>query len=219
MATTNTYNFDPRLWDIIEDAYERIQIEAHELNAQHVRSALRSLNLKLNAMVGYLEPQVQIENAYLTATQTQGQEFFTMPTGTFDILTMQVRRDGIDTEVTRIPREDYRNQSDKTATGRPSMYYLERRQTSIRVYPYLKPEAGDVFVIDYLKRPQDAGDMGNTLELPPHWHEAVTATLTAALAEKRRPEQFAMKDQLAKRARTRAKLSERSGGDMRVRLR
>lgn len=217
MATSNQWSLDPYVYEYIEEAFERVGVESTQIDADKIRSALRSVFLFTNAYSGWLEPQAQIIS-FQPAVMTEGQEFFELPAEAVDIISMRLLRSTSVTPINRMSRDDFRNLARPELSGRPYEYYLDREYSPLRVYPYLRPNAGDIIKLDYLRRPQDVG-FGNTMELEPHWHEAWVASLAEKLAEKFAPERLSEKVSLARIARRRAKTEERSGGDIRFRAR
>lgn len=197
MAVLGTYNFNPKIGECLEEAFERGPlIHPSAIGGDHIDSALRSIRF----MLGSEWPALGIKNWQVlqgTYTSVADATYFA-PTdlGLQDILTMVLRRSYGDTTMQRISREDYTTIVNKSHTGRPSNYWIERVMVSgvHRVRAYVWPamvNSTDVFVYDYLVRLSDAGQPGNTLDMPYYVQEAFVAGLAARLAQKFKPERYA----------------------------
>jgi len=197
MAVPGTYNFNPKILECLEEAFERGPlIHPSSIGGDHIDSALRSIRF----MLGSEWPALGIKNWQVrqgTYTAVAGDTFFD-PTdlGLQDILTMVLRRSYGDTTCVRISREDYTTIVRKSHTGRPSSFWVERIMVAgvhrVRVYVWPAMEnSTDTFVYDYLVRLSDAGTLGNTLDMPYYSQEAFVSGLAARLAQKFKPERFA----------------------------
>jgi hypothetical protein len=116
--------------------------------------------------------------------------------GVDDILEASYRNsDNIDTPLTKINRSTYQALSNKTSTGNPTQYFVQRFIDKITVTLYLTPgsdEAGNFFNYYYVKRIQDAGDYSNDADVPYRFVPCMTAGLAYYLAVKYAPEKIQM---------------------------
>jgi len=78
----------------------------------------------------------------------------------------------------------------KTSTGRPTQYFLDRQITpNLKLYP--TPEnSTDVIVYDALTRIQDADSAANTMEIPFRFYPCLTAGLAYYIAMKKAPDRI-----------------------------
>ena len=94
---------------------------------------------------------------------------------TIDILSGVIRRDGTDVSISQISRSTFLNIPNKTTTGRPTQYYVDRQITPlIKLWP--TPEnSTDIFVYDRLVRIDDADTSVNTVEVPFRFYPCLAA--------------------------------------------
>lgn len=188
MATSSTYTFNPEVVDVIDEAFERCGIDPATLGERHLRSARMSANLLFiewaNDGVSLYMVQEQ------TQTLTQGDLDYALPTGSIAILDCVIRRDGVDTPVHRITREQYHQIPDKDQEGFVSMIYHDRRTNLF--YLWLSPD-NSVDVLRYytLRRRQD---ISVTLSQNPDaaylWLDALCAGVASRLSVKYAPTRF-----------------------------
>jgi hypothetical protein len=109
-----------------------------------------------------------------------------------DILSAVVRRSSRDISINRIGRDDYLRIPDKTTTGRPIQFYVDRLITPVyRIWP--SPEnSTDQIIYDRMVRIDDADDSVNTVEVPWRFYPCLTAGLAYYLALKRAPDRVQM---------------------------
>ena len=90
--------------------------------------------------------------------------------GADDILEASYRNSSnVDTPLSKISRSTYQALSNKTSTGQPTQYFVQRFIDKITVTLYLTPgtdQAGKFFNYYYVKRIQDAGDYTNDADVP-----------------------------------------------------
>jgi hypothetical protein len=110
------------------------------------------------------------------------------PQSTVDILSGVVRRSNSDISITRVSRDDYLTIANKSTTGRPTQFYVDRQITPIvKIWP--APEnSTDIFIYDRLVRIDDADASVNTLDIPFRFYPCLTAGLAYYMALKRAPE-------------------------------
>ena len=81
--------------------------------------------------------------------------------GVDDVLEASYRNSSsVDTPLSKISRSTYQALSNKTSTGQPTQYFVQRFIDKITVTLYLTPgtdQAGNFFNYYYVKRIQDAG--------------------------------------------------------------
>lgn len=105
-----------------------------------------------------------------------------------DILSAIVRRSSQDLSVSRISRGDYLNIPNKTESGRPTQYYVDRLITPvIKIWP--APEnSTDQIIYDRLVRIDDADTSVNTIEVPFRFYPCLAAGLAYYIALKKAPD-------------------------------
>lgn len=184
VSGTRTFNLD--IAEMIEEAYERCGLEMR--TGYDAKTARRSLNLMFAEWANRGLNLWTVEQATITLTQGQAQE--TLGAEVVDILEVVLRRDGNDTEITRIGRGEYLRQVDKAQTGRPVQFYFDRGITPvINLWP--APEnSTDQLVYYYVQRIDDAGALVNTTEMPFRFYPCAVAGLAYYLAMKKAPERL-----------------------------
>ncbi len=190
--------------DIAEEAYERIGIQG--VSGYQLKSARRSLNILFQewANRGLHYWEIANNNFTLVADQAvytmfrssaDGTSSTTAVFGVDDVLEASFRNNNIDTPLTKINRSQYQALSNKTATGQPTQYYVQRFIDKITVTLYLTPgstEAGKFINYYYVKRIQDAGDYTNDADVPYRFVPCMTAGLAYYLSIKNAPERTQM---------------------------
>ena len=82
--------------------------------------------------------------------------------GVDDVLEASYRNANVDVPLTKINRAAYQSLSNKTSTGQPTQYFVQRLIDRVTVTLYLTPgsdQAGKFLNYYYVKRIQDAGDI------------------------------------------------------------
>jgi len=107
---------------------------------------------------------------------------------TIDILSAVIRRSGTDVSISRVSRDTFLNIPNKTTTGRPTQYYVDRQITPVlKIWP--TPEnSTDIFIYDRLVRIDDADTSANTVEIPFRFYPCLAAGLAYYIALKRSPD-------------------------------
>jgi len=107
---------------------------------------------------------------------------------TIDILSAVIRRNNTDISISRVSRDTFLNIPNKTTTGRPTQYYVDRQITPVlKIWP--TPEnSTDIFIYDRLVRIDDADTSANTVEIPFRFYPCLAAGLAYYIALKRSPD-------------------------------
>ena len=109
---------------------------------------------------------------------------------TIDILSGVIRRSSSDISVTRISRDDYLTIANKSTTGRPTQFYVDRQITPVvKIWP--TPEnSTDEFIYDRLVRIDDADTSVDTVAVPFRFYPCLTAGLAYYLSLKKAPDRI-----------------------------
>ena len=136
IATTTTFEKTFTIDEVIEDAYERIGMQG--TSGYQLKTARRSLNILFqewgNRGLHYWEVAnssftlVTDQNEYIIYRSTgDGTSSTTAIYGAGDILEASYRNaSNVDSPLTKIDRSTYQALSNKTATGTPSQYWVQR---------------------------------------------------------------------------------------------
>tara|TARA_A100001391_G_scaffold187966_1_gene158264 strand:- start:63 stop:731 length:669 start_codon:yes stop_codon:yes gene_type:complete len=186
MATSSSTDFELDVAEYIEEAFERCGLEAK--TGYDLQTARRSMNIMLAEWANRGLNQWTIEQR--TQALTTSDSEYSLGTDLIDILSLVVRRSGTDFTMTRISRDAFLNLPNKTSTGRPTQYFLDRQITpNLKLFP--TPEnSTDVIVYDALTRIQDVDAQVNTMEIPFRFYPCLTAGLAYYIAMKRAPDRI-----------------------------
>jgi hypothetical protein len=186
MTTSGTKTFELDVTEYIEEAFERCGLEVR--TGYDIRTAKRSLNLLLADWANRGLNQWTI--AQTTVTVTQGTRDYALGPDTIDILSVVVRRDGVDYGIERISRDDYLNIPTKTTQSRVSQFFVDRQITPVlKVWP-APDNSTDILIFDRLVRMDDARSPTNTLQMPFRFYPALAAGLAYYLSIKRSPQRI-----------------------------
>ncbi len=201
-TTSGTVIFDKNfsIDEIIEDAYERIGLQGSSGN--QMRTARRSLNIMFQewANRGLHYWEVANNNITLVADQKEYTMFRSTGDGTSDatavygvddVLEASYRASNIDTPLTKINRSTYQALSNKSSTGQPTQYFVQRFIDKVTITLYLTPgsnEAGNFLNYYYVKRIQDVGDYTNATDVPYRFVPCMVSGLAFYLAQKFNPQ-------------------------------
>ena len=202
-TTSGTATFEKgfSIADIVEEAYERIGIQG--VSGYQLKGARRSLNILFQEWANRGLHYWEIANNNITLVN--GQSVYTMYRSTADgtsdatavygvedVLEASYRNsDNIDFPLTKINRSEYQSFSNKSETGVPTQYFVQRFIDKITITLYLTPgtsEAGNKINYYYAKRIQDAGDYTNDADVPYRFVPCMVTGLAYYLAIKFAPE-------------------------------
>jgi len=188
MASTGTFLFDPNLASIADEAVERAGLNLQEIVGEHIISIRRSAGFMLSSWSNRGHRQWTFEQ--IVHTVAADEVSFDLPVGSIEVQSAVVRRNGVDTEIYPISREDYLVLHDKNLTGRPDRYFVDRRRDTDgtnqpQVFFWLAGEnTTDQIIMNVYKQIQDVGNAQNTLDIPFRFQEAFVAELAARVALK-----------------------------------
>jgi len=201
-TTSGTTIFDKNfaIDEIIEEAYERIGMQG--VSGNQLRMARRSLNIMFQEWANRGLHYWEVANNSITlvadqATYTMfrstsdGTSSTTAVYGVDDVLEASFRNSNIDTPLTKINRSQYQALSNKTATGTPTQYFVQRLIDRVTITLYLTPgsnEAGKFINYYYVKRIQDVGDYTNATDVPYRFVPCMASGLAFYLAQKFKPQ-------------------------------
>jgi len=203
MATSGTTTFESTfsIDDIITEAYERLG--RFDYSGNDLRSARRSLNIMFQEWANRGLHYWQVKNNSITLVN--GQSVYTMfrsPAdgtsdatavyGVDDVLEAVYRNSSsTDFPLTKINRSAYQGLSNKTNTGTPTQYFVQRFIDKVTITLYLTPgssEAGNKLNFYYVKRIQDAGAYTNEADVPYRFVPCMVAGLAYYLSQKINPQ-------------------------------
>ena len=126
------------------------------------------------------------------ASHSSGDVVTNFVNGADDILEASFRNDSsIDVPLTKIARSAYQALSNKSSTGQPSQYFVQRFIDKITINLYLTPgstENGKFLNFFFVKRIQDAGAYTNGADVPYRFVPCMVSGLTYYLSQKYAPQ-------------------------------
>lgn len=186
MTTSGSTNFELDVTDYIEEAFERCGLEPR--TGDDLRTAKRSLNLLLADWANRGLNQWTVKQRTFTVAANDGD--YALDPDIIDILSLTVRRSGTDYSLERLSRSDFLNIPNKTTSGRPSQFFLDRQITpNLKVWP-VPDNSSDVILYDALTRIQDADTFTNTMDVPFRFYPCLAAGLAYYISMKKAPERI-----------------------------
>ena len=200
---TTTFEKGFTIADIVEEAYERIGLRG--VSGYQLKSAKRSLNILFQEWANRGLHYWEVRNNSITLVNGQseytmfrstadGTSDATAVYGVDDVLEASFRNDSnIDVPLTKINRSAYQALSNKTSTGQPTQYFVQRFIDKVTITLYLTPgssEAGKFINYYYVKRIEDAGAYTNDADVPYRFIPCLLAGLSYYLSIKYAPERI-----------------------------
>ena len=186
MTLSSSTDFELDVTEYIEEAFERCGLEVR--TGYDLKTAKRSLNLMLAEWANRGLNQWTIVQR--TQNLTAGSIEYTLSDDIIDILSVAVVRDDIYYPLERISRDAYLAIPNKTTSGRPTQFFLDRLITP-KLKIWLSPEnSTDVLYYDALTRMNDADNYTNTMEIPFRFYPCLAAGLAYYIAIKRAPDRI-----------------------------
>ena len=188
MATSGSKDFELDVADYVEEAFERCGLEVR--TGYDLKTAKRSLNLMLAEWANRGLNQWTIKQR--TVTMVSGTGNYNLGTDVIDILSVVVRRSSTDYSLDRISRDTYLSIPNKSTTGRPNQFFLDRQITpDLKVWP-VPDNSTDVIYYDALVRMDDAVTYTNTMDIPFRLYPCLAAGLAYYISIKRQPNRTQM---------------------------
>ena len=203
MATSGNTTFESSFYidDIITEAYERLG--RFDYSGNDIKAARRSLNIMFQEWANRGLNYWEVANNSITLVNNQsvytmfrstadGTSSATAVYGVDDVLEASYRNSSnIDFPLTKINRSAYQAFSNKSDTGKPTQYFVQRFIDRVTITLYLTPgsnEAGDKINYYYVKRIQDAGNYTNEADVPYRFVPCMVSGLAYYLSQKFKPE-------------------------------
>jgi hypothetical protein len=220
MATSGTVAFRPDVEQIITESYERCGIDAQTRTGDQAVSARRSLNLLFSewANRGINYWAVQNNTQILVKDQTAP---YTLPVGTIDLIDVVIRDTSgtstTDTVLNRISIADYNQLPDKTSSGKPSQYMLDKQYTP-NLYVWQVPDTSDYSLVYWsINQLEDVTASAQEPDIPYRWSDCICAGLASKLALKFAPDRYQILEQVYEKSFEFAASTDNDGVTMRIR--
>ena len=217
MAYSDTYVWSPDLAECVDDAFERCGVDPATLDASHVLSARRSINFMLVEWSTKDHEDFRVDRVQVPLVQ--GNHPGTIDPDTdgriIDILSVSLRRNGTDTSIYPMSRQEWLDIPDKSTEGRPNRYFADKRRDGVEMYLWTLPEnSTDILLMDVMRKYNDAGGAALEPDIPYYLRDAFAAGLAAKLSVKFAVDRVQMLSALATDSWNSANASQRTLGDV-----
>jgi|TARA_R110000796_G_scaffold40142_3_gene99576 hypothetical protein len=188
MAVSGSTNFELDVTEYIEEAFERCGLEVR--TGYDLKTAKRSLNIMLAEWANRGLNQWTIAQNTQTLASSDGE--YSLGTNIIDVLSVSLLRGSVYYSLERISRDTYLSIPNKSATGRPTQFFLDRQiNPNLKIWP-LPENSTDVLYYDALTRIDDLDTFTNTLDIPFRFYPCLAAGLAYYIAIKRAPDRIQM---------------------------
>lgn len=192
MATSGTYIYNPDLAELMDEAMERARIDPAKITSRHILSGRRSMRFMLTDWATKDFHDWRINRESFTVTQSQsayvaGTDFDTN-TAALDIVNLVLRRNGVDTPIEFMSRDELLNIPEKTTEGRPDRVFIDKGRDGITMTFWPVPEnSTDQIHFDAVLKFEDSDTAADNADIPYHMYDAFCYGLAFRLAEKFSP--------------------------------
>ena len=213
MTTSGTTAFNLDVDEIVEEAYERCGLEA--TTGYDLKSARRCLNIMFAewANRGLNLWAIKQKTTALTAST----ESYQLDADIIDIVDAVIKSDSVDYNIDKISRAEYLHIPNKTATGRPSQYFLSRKD-SPTIYLYNSPDKAYIFKYWAMTYIEDVGNYSNQINIPKRFFPCMCSGLAYYLAIKKAPERIQLLKPLYEEELQRAIQEDRERTSLKVKV-
>tara|TARA_R100000544_G_C2211451_1_gene52198 strand:+ start:109 stop:789 length:681 start_codon:yes stop_codon:yes gene_type:complete len=192
MATSGTKTFSLDTAEVIEEAYELAGLELR--TGYDAATARRSLNIMFADWANRGINLWTLEQVSLDLVS--GTDSYSLNSFDIDVLEAVVRvfdspssTTFTDISVERISRSEYLGLPNKNTTGRPSQYFVERKETPVlKVYPTPDNTTTYKFISYRIQRIDDVTASDQDQEVPSRFIPCMTTGLAYQIALKKNPQ-------------------------------
>jgi hypothetical protein len=217
MGSSGTFIWNPDLAEMVDEAFERCRVDPALITVRHIISARRSMSFMLSDWATQDFHAFRVQQYSFTMTQgTAEYRDPEIPCQLLDILGGVLRRDGVDTPLTFMPRTELLNIPEKDIEGRPDRWHIDKQRDEIVATFWPVPEnSTDEVFFNAVVRFEDNDSAADAPDIPYYMRDAFASGLAARLAEKYAPPELEEKLFLkAQRALLDAQNSVRERGDV-----
>ena len=192
MATSGTKTFSLDTAEVIEEAYELAGLELR--TGYDAATARRSLNIMFADWANRGINLWTVEQVSLDLVS--GTSSYPLNSFDVDVLEAVVRvydstssSTFSDISIERISRSEYLGVPDKSTTGRPSQYFVDRKETPVlKLYPTPDDRTTYKFISYRIQRIDDVTASAQDQEVPSRFVQCMTLGLAYQLCLKRNPQ-------------------------------
>ncbi len=224
MATSGTVTFRPNVEEIINEAYERCGLDIQTRTGYQAVSARRSLNLLFSEWANRGINYWTVQQRTLTlATDTSS---YDLPAGVLDLLDVVIYDSAdstrTDTIINRITISEYNQIPNKSDTGKPNQYMLDKGRQSgsnniYKLFVWQTPDR-DTYRLNYwsMNQLEDITKSNEDTDIPYTWTECICAGLASKLSVKFAPDKFPLLNNLYKEAFEYASTNDNDGVSLKL---
>lgn len=119
-----------------------------------------------------------------TQALTASTASFALPSDVLRVLSARVAHNGQDIPMCEMTREEYFDLPNKSVTGYPTSFFVDRQRIAPTLYVWpLAPATGYTFSYTYHKRIDDIDDLDNDIEIPKEFLLTVSYNLSSYLCD------------------------------------
>ena len=214
MATSGTVAFRPDVEEVISEAYERCGLDGQTRTGYHAVTARRSLNMLFSEFANRgINYWAVTQNSLSLVSGTTS---YTLPAGTIDIIDAGIRDNSVDQTINRITISEYNQIPNKTTTGKPSQYMLDKQYTPV-IYFWNVPDSSN-YTLNYwaMNQLEDVTLSNQDTDIPYRWTDCICAGLASKLSLKYAPDKFQLLNEVYERSFNFAASSDNDGVSLRV---
>lgn len=179
MTTSGVYTLSFTARDMAYKALRDGQIIAAgtDPTAVEVQDVIDELNLLLKEWEtrGYTLWRQETAEVDITANVNPT----TLASDVYDVAAVRFQTTAtLERPLTPFDRDQYKILPNKTQTGNPSIFYIDRQRDQVDLYVWPVPSANSKVNIDYLRKIEVVTDATQTLDIPQDWQGGVLTILT-----------------------------------------
>jgi len=219
MATSGTFAYRPDVEEIVSEAYERCGIDPQTRTGDQASSARRSLNLLFSEWSNRGINYWTVTNSTITLVKDQTTPY-TLPVGTVDLIDVVVKdsagTDTADQAIDRVSISDYNQIPNKTSSGKPSQYMINKQYTP-QVYVWQIPDV-TTYSLSYwaVNQLEDVTAANQDADVPYRWSDCICAGLASKLALKYAPDKFQLLENVYQKSFDLAASADNDGVSLRI---
>lgn len=179
MATSGVTAWSLTARDIITASLHELGVLG--INREPKAGEAERCMLRLN---GLLKSWQGSETAQTTATVSipANTASVTLTAAVEDVVGARLVSSGDERPLLPAMRDRYLTLPDKTQRGDPIMFYTSEQAAGVEFYVWPVPTAITSIAIDYIRKPETVTDLGQTVDIPERYQEALIANLAVRCA-------------------------------------
>jgi hypothetical protein len=213
MATSGSVAFRPNIEEIISESFERCGIDTQTRTGYFAKSARRSLNLLFSEWANRGINYWAVSNN--TLSLTSGTSNYALPPGTIDIIDAVIRENDTDQMINRVSIAEYNQIPNKTETGKPNQYMIDRQYTP-QIYFWQVPDASYSMVYWAVNQLDDVTLSNQDADVPYRWTDCICAGLAAKLSLKYASDRYQLLNDVYEKSFSFASSADNDGVNLRV---